>query len=359
MFARLSLRGKFNALFVLVLFIGLVLGGALGWIISQNIAESEFTARGLILIQVMKSVRSYTSSDIQPLIADKVSSSPTFISESVPAFSARTVFDSFHNDGLHKAFSYKEASPNPTNPADRADAFETAIVDQMQRTPALSQLSGYRQMNGQQFFYIAMPLTVSQQSCLTCHGDPANAPKNLLATYGSANGFGWRLNQTIAAQMVYVPAGDVANEALQRFLILAGALLILFVVSVLLIDYTLRRYVLQPVNLLDGLASKVSEDAITPEVLDAVALNIPSSSDELGKLARVFRNMARQVYHRAQELKQQVEQLHIEIDEIKRKKQVAEVVESTGFIDIATRARDMRKQREANEGQSNDEPTAK
>jgi hypothetical protein len=107
MFAKLSLRGKFNALFVLVLIIGLVLGGGLGWIISQNIAESEFTARGLILIRLMKSVRSYTSTEIQPLIADKVSSSPTFISESVPAFSARTVFDSFHNDGIHGGFSYK------------------------------------------------------------------------------------------------------------------------------------------------------------------------------------------------------------------------------------------------------------
>ena len=359
MFAKLSLRAKFNALLALVLFIGLVLGGVLGWIISQNIAESEFTARGLILIQLMRSVRTYTSTEIQPLIADKVNSSPTFIPESVPAFSARTVFDSFHNDGLHGHFFYKEASPNPTNPADKADPFETNIVDQMQRTRALSQLSGFREMNGQQFFYIAMPLTVNQPSCLGCHSDPAKAPKSLLTSYGPQGGFGWQLNQVIAAQMVYVPAGDVATEALQRFLILAGTLLLLFVVSALLINYLLRRYVLHPINLLDGLATKVSEDAITPEVLDAVALNIPASADELGQLARVFRNMAREVYQRAQQLKKQVEQLHIEIDEIKRKKQVASVVESNEFVDLAARARDMRKQREANEGQSNDEPTAK
>jgi hypothetical protein len=48
-------------------------------------------------------------------------------------------------------------------------------------------------------------VTITDQACLTCHSTAAAAPAALIQTYGSANGFGWKLNETIGAQILSVP----------------------------------------------------------------------------------------------------------------------------------------------------------
>jgi DNA-binding response OmpR family regulator len=72
--------------------------------------------------------------------------------------------------------------------------------------------------------------------------------------------------------------------------------------------------------------------------LDSVA----ARDDALGKLARVFQNMARQVYTREQILRQQVQELRIEIDEVKKLRQVAEITETEYFRDLAAKAERLR-----------------
>ncbi len=67
--------------------------------------------------------------------------------------------------------------------------------------------------------------------------------------------------------------------------------------------------------------------------------------DELGQLARVFQGMSDEVFAREQRLKQQVQELKIEIDESKRREQVSEIVESDFFQDLQSKARAIRRQR--------------
>jgi hypothetical protein len=55
--------------------------------------------------------------------------------------------------------------------------------------------------------------------------------------------------------------------------------------------------------------------------------------------------MGREVYTRTQELKQQVQQLRIQINENKRREQVSEVVDTDFFRDLQTRAETLRGQR--------------
>lgn len=64
--------------------------------------------------------------------------------------------------------------------------------------------------------------------------------------------------------------------------------------------------------------------------------------DELGQLARVFSHMAKEIYVREKRLKRQVKALRIEIDEVKREKQVNEIVESDFFQDLTTKATKLR-----------------
>jgi|GEM_PF-3546072 len=67
--------------------------------------------------------------------------------------------------------------------------------------------------------------------------------------------------------------------------------------------------------------------------------------DEVSTLSEVFEDLLSRVSHREQTLVQQVQDLRIEIDAGKRASQVAEIVESEGFVDLREKARVMRERR--------------
>jgi CheY-like chemotaxis protein len=85
-------------------------------------------------------------------------------------------------------------------------------------------------------------------------------------------------------------------------------------------------------------AAAVEAGEFDPETLARVA----TRRDELGRLARVFQQMAREVYAREQRLKQEVQQLRIEIDEARTARQVAEITETDYFQDLQRKADQLR-----------------
>lgn len=130
-----------------------------------------------------------------------------------------------------------------------------------------------------------------------------------------------------------------------------GVFVILFALIILLINALLRRYVIQPVDVLSGLARKISADENFSSDLESTALQaVTARPDELGNLAQVFRKMAGDVYARTGILKQQVQQLIIKIDQIRRKEQVSEVTDTDFFNDLQKRAQDLRKRGQEDEG---------
>ena len=56
--------------------------------------------------------------------------------------------------------------------------------------------------------------------------------------------------------------------------------------------------------------------------------------------------MVDKVYQREQTLRKQVEELKIEIDEVRRRKDVVDIVETDFFRDLQSKAREMRERRD-------------
>ena len=102
---------------------------------------------------------------------------------------------------------------------------------------------------------------------------------------------------------------------------------------------------LQQVGLVTAAAAAIKANTFQPESLDEVARR----SDELGQLALVFQEMARQVYAREQHLQQQVQQLRIEIDQARNASEVAEITESVFFQQLLGRADELRNRARADE----------
>jgi DNA-binding response OmpR family regulator len=86
-------------------------------------------------------------------------------------------------------------------------------------------------------------------------------------------------------------------------------------------------------------AAAVEMGAFEPESLADVARR----EDSLGRLARVFQSMAREVRAREQALRQQVQQLRIEIDQSRKERQVAEITETDYFQQLQQKADSLRR----------------
>ncbi|NJK82377.1 MAG: cyclic nucleotide-binding domain-containing protein [Chloroflexaceae bacterium] len=83
--------------------------------------------------------------------------------------------------------------------------------------------------------------------------------------------------------------------------------------------------------------------AVEAGVFQLDSLNdIAQRTDELGQLARVFQAMTREVFAREQRLKQQVQELRIEVDMIHKDRQVAEITESDYFQSLQQKVKDLR-----------------
>lgn len=352
--SRLSLSTRFTLILSGVFLVGITIGGFAYWRALQQRAQEEIASQGLLLIETMNAVRGYTTQHVRPLLVGDLSTSPEFISETVPAFSARTVFENFRGQEDFSTYLYKEAALNPTNPKDKADDFESDLLSQLSVENANAEISGFRNLDEGNLFYIARPLKIGNESCLTCHSTPDQAPASLIATYGDQGGFGWQLGQVIAVQIIYVPAREVFNAAIRSFTLVMGVFIITFALVILLINSLLKRYVIQPVYVLSGLADKISADENFATELESAALqSITKRSDELGSLAQVFRKMAADISARTGMLKNQVNQLIIKIDELRRHQQVADVVESEFFNDLQKRARELRNKEQGSGGKEN------
>jgi len=97
------------------------------------------------------------------------------------------------------------------------------------------------------------------------------------------------------------------------------------------------EYLRQVARLTDA-AAAVEAETFYPDSLSGVA----ARTDELGQLARVFQRMAREIYVREQRLKQQVQQLRIELDKTRQASQVAEIVETDYFRQLQAKAQEIR-----------------
>ncbi len=279
---NLKLGRKFTILLLIVFLGGVIVSGSVLAALLNYDAQSQIASKALVLIETMNSVRDYTNTQVKPELTDRLA--VEFLPESVPAYSAREVFERLRSNQLYSEFFYKEATLNPTNLRDKADRFESAIVERFRQDQDLQEVRGIRSTSSGNLFYIARPLPVSSQSCLECHSTPDVAPVTMIDRYGPTNGFGWELNEIVGAQVISVPAQQVFQRSRQAFVLIMGVVTAIFAVAIYLVNLWLRRYVVRPLMHIAQAAEAISTGDMNAEFEQ-------TSNDEVGSLAEAFRRM--------------------------------------------------------------------
>ncbi|MCC5631561.1 c-type heme family protein [Nostoc sphaeroides] len=281
---NLKIGAKFNLLLILVFIISILGSGVALSSVLQGRAQNEVASQAEILIQMVNAVRNYTQNRIIPLLEARVDTNPTFIPEVIPTFSAKEVFENFRKNPEYSNFFHKDATLNPTNLADKADSFETQLVERFRNEPNTLEITGFRTLSEGEVFYIARPLKITEQRCLRCHSTPDKAPKSQLITYGLENGYGWQLNDIVSAQIVSVPSEDIFTNAKRTWIWIMGLLIAIFAIVLFLINFLIKKYVIQRIRRIEKIAQKVSIGDMNADFEE-------SSKDEIGGLAEAFNRM--------------------------------------------------------------------
>ena len=279
----MKLTLKFNLVLAGVLLAGFAITALVSYQILQQNARREVIERAGLMMEAALAVRGYTIEEIVPLL--RLQMKRDFLPQTIPAYAATQSFNKLRE--AHKEYSYKEATLNPTNPRDRAVDWETDIIQQFRNDGSRHEIIGVRDTPTGASLYMARPIQIKNPPCLVCHSTVEAAPKTMLARYGNANGFGWKLNEIVGAQIMSVPMEVPVAQARHAFLAFMGSLAIVFAAIVIVLNVMLRVLILQPVTRMAAIADDVSRGKMDAPEFDE------RGRDEIGVLAASFNRMRR------------------------------------------------------------------
>jgi HAMP domain-containing protein len=278
----MKLLAKFN-LILLVIF------GAAGLLICQlaysfliRNARRDVLAQAELMVAGTRAVRDYTADDLSPLLQQNPRHKVRFLAETIPFFAATTTFNMVRKS--YPEYSYKEATLNPTNLEDRASDWEADVIRELRDHPEQQQVVGERDTPSGQALYLAHPIKVDP-ACLECHSVPSAAPHAMLTVYGSANGFGWKPNEIVGAQIISVPMSVPVAIANQAFRSLVVALLLTLLLAILALDAGVYWLVIRPLRIVSDSGDRISKgDKNVPPL-------VVSGKDEIASVIASFNRM--------------------------------------------------------------------
>jgi HAMP domain-containing protein len=270
-------------------------------------ARKDTIAEARLLMAAAQAAREYTSSEVGPSLehgtahaaavnaisangSDNANGAPPvpvgeapFYPQSIPAYAAIQIFAALREK--EPAYSYRETALNPTNPRDKAVSWEADVIHHFRANPRTEEI--INEHNGElgKSLYLAKPIRIDDGRCLACHDRASAAPAAMLRQYGSSNGFGWKLHETIGAQIVSVPLDTAISGADRAVTLLVGAMTALFVLTFIIVNVVVRQLVLKRIVKLTHAARSISTGRADEVKLDT------SGKDEIAELCRSFERM--------------------------------------------------------------------
>jgi HAMP domain-containing protein len=272
---------KFNLAILAVAAVAFILAAVVSYTVLHANARDEGLQNARVMMESANASGDYTNAQVRPLLETQLKYK--FIPQSVPAFAATEQFNELRKN--YPDYTFKAATLNPTNPRNHATDWEIDIVNQFRQSAAKTEVIGERATQTGRALYLARPIQIKDPACLTCHSTPDAAPRTMVETYGSTNGFGWKVNEIVGANIVSVPTSVPVQRANYTFRIFLLSLLVVFAFTIGMLNVMLYLFVIRRVKRLSKLADEVSLGN-----LDAGEFQT-RSKDEIGVLTEALGRM--------------------------------------------------------------------
>lgn len=167
---------------------------------------------------------------------------------------------------------FRMTSHNVMNPNNEPDAFEKRALEQIRS----NKLPEYFEIKGDNYRF-ASPV-YHNASCIKCHGNPSDAPQDVLDVYGAQRGFGFKEGDVAGVISVTLPKKTLLQSTFSMISLIEVGVIVL---SILPILWFIHRSVIVPVRRITHVADSISKGKDAP--IDAADLS-PDSRNEIDQL---------------------------------------------------------------------------
>ena len=318
--------GAFLSTIIAILFI--VVAATIVALVDYNmrqIALAEAKEKMLLILNRNLAIHTYYTQILKPNLFKETDSilsddffDPSWMSSSYAVWEIGQYF----KDLSSADYYYKDAVINARNPLNEADEEEAAFLASVNMDSTLQEMSSVNIIDGDPYLIVMRPGEILLDECMRCHGDPADAPAQLIALYGSERSFNRQaeLGTFVSALSVRIPLADAYSHVNQVSLQLSIFLLVLLGILFTAQVWLPYRLVFAPLAKLREKALKVS----THEEHLGEQLEEPFG-EGLGALTRAFNTMSAKlrenrdhlelrIQERTSELARSKEELRVERD---------------------------------------------
>ena len=196
---------------------------------SRKHAYELISQQAAMALEFNLAIRSYARENILPVM-EKLVDRDTFIPETMStSFISRSIFEK-----VKKKFPgdiIRFASDNPRNPINKATPDDERMIEYFRQNPQVNRRTEEIQIEGRRYLAHFSPMLMKQE-CLRCHGDPKDAPAELIKRYGPTASFHRKLGDVVGLDRVAVPVeainASLASEMRSRSMVLAAVFVLLF-----------------------------------------------------------------------------------------------------------------------------------
>lgn len=231
---------------------------------DYSIEENEAKLQDLLMHN--KALHTYVEKTLKPVIYDLKEQGfieKDFFDPKILSFTymSRNIMQEYNKQRIAnnvEPIKYKLASNNPRNILNKADDTESDILKMFSKED-IKKYHHHINKDDKEYILYAMPVAKNAKSCMQCHGNPKDAPQDLIDIYGDKAGFNEQVGQTRAFISVTLPYYVELNKMQNLFKMLALFLLVLFIAVYYVVYHFIKKINDKDNKLLD----QANKDALT------------------------------------------------------------------------------------------------
>ncbi|SDN78598.1 His Kinase A (phospho-acceptor) domain-containing protein [Desulfonauticus submarinus] len=331
--AKLSLQSKFFLGVGLVCLLSGIFFISTLYFHMKSLLVSEISDKANLILREANAVQGYVRDVLRPAMFKNLPADKFILEAMSSSYISRKVMERLSK---HTTIYYRRVAFNARNPLYNPNNLEKEIIVFFKKRNS-THFEGFKKIKGKEFYLSARPV-VFKKECLHCHGNPKNAPKELILKYGSKRGFFHKLNEVGGAVIVGFPIEAAVKQIKEATVGYIAVYSSMFFVFFGLISIYFRQLVVLNFKKLTSIFRKHFSEPAELNLLDKL-----HTKDEIEELVLGMEELAKHLYNARIKLKEYATNLEAMVEErtkelqeevISRKKDINLLV---NLVDLITR----------------------
>ncbi len=197
---------------------------------------------------------------------------------------------------------FNNVSDRPRNPANQADAHELEAIDWFRLNPqAKERVTDIRDQGGRQFLHYTTPIW-TERYCLTCHGQPDQAPTDIKNRYKES--YGYAEGDLRGVMSIKIPLQELRDNSMGLWYQSIAQLLVGYAALFLVLGFLVSRLITRRVAGLEEAARSIAQG-------DYGARARIHGNDEIARLGHAINHMSGAIQDRDETLRESEERFRV------------------------------------------------